>query len=417
MLPTSFYSQNRQELYAKLPAGSVLVLFAGRAPRQSADAYYPFFTNRNFLYLTGMEEENLIFMAVKEGEEVRETIFLQQADPMQERWFGRRIHAEDVPETYGITECSNVERFADTFDRLAAGGTATTLWLDFDREEPDEQPNAAQLFAQKAGESYPYLSLCNVHPLLRDLRTIKKPCEIEAMRRAVPITRAGIVRMMRACRPGMKEYELKAEFDYALAKHGVLTPAFPSIICCGQNNFCIHYYDYTGEVHDGDMVLNDVGAWWDHECNDVSRAWPANGTFNERQKALYQCIYETSEHMFSIIKPGMPMRSIDELAREFCFEKLKALGLIEDFRDIRRIMWHDGAHHVGFDVHDVVDYSRDTAPGMVFCVDIGVYVEEWGIGFRLEDNCLVTETGCENLTRSIPRTVEEIEAVMAGKAE
>lgn len=417
MLPITFYRQNRQELYAKLPEGSALVLFAGCAPRQSADAYYPFFTNRNFLYLTGMEEENLVFLAVKRGDEVRETVFLQQADPMKERWTGRRIHAEDVPEAYGITECSDVERFAGAFDRLAAGGTIQTLWLDFDREEPDEAPNAALLFARKAGDAYPYLSICNVHPLLRDLRTIKKPCEIEAMRRAVTVTRAGIVRMMRACRPGMMEYELKAEFDYALAKHGVLTPAFPSIISSGKNNFCIHYYDYTGEVHDGDMVLNDVGAWWDHECNDVSRAWPVNGVFNERQKALYQCIYETSEHMFSIIRPGMPMDSIDELARKFCFEKLRALGLLDDFRDIRKIMWHNGAHHVGFDVHDVVDYNHETAPGMVFCVDIGVYVEDWGIGFRLEDNCLVTETGCENLTRSIPRTVEEIEAIMAGRAE
>ena len=412
MLPKEFHIGNRQELYEKLPERSTLVLFAGEAPRQSADAYYPFFTNRNFLYLTGMEEEHLIFLAVKRGNAVEERVYLQEPDPMQERWFGHRIHAEMVPDTYGIEDCRLIGDFADDFDRLAGSGTVDTLWIDFDRETPEET-NPAQRFADSAANCYPYLKLCNVHPLLRDLRTIKKPCEIEAMRKAAVITGQGIVSMMKACHVGMKEYQLKAEFDHTLAINGVLSPAFPSIICCGKNNFCIHYYDYTGTVHDGDMVLNDVGACWDNECSDVSRAWPANGHFSERQKALYDCIYQTSQYMFSVIKPGMPMVSIDETARRFCFEKLKALGLIDDFKDIRKLMWHDGAHHVGYDVHDVVDYSRLTAPGMVFCVDIGVYVEEWGIGFRIEDNCLVTENGCENLTAFIPRTIEEIEAVMA----
>lgn len=415
MLPKSFYEENRRQLLDMLPTNSVAVLFAGRAPRQSADAYYPFFANRNFLYLTGMEEENLIYLAVKRGEAVEEHIYLQQEDPMQERWFGRRIHAVDVPERYGFADCRYVEDFESDFDRLANSGTLEKLWIDFDRDQPDEQPNTAWQFALRAAGAWPWLRQDDLHPLLRTIRTIKKPCEIEAMRRAVPITRAGIEAMMTACRPGMKEYELKAEFDYALAKRGVLTPAFPSIICSGQNNFCIHYYDYTGTVADGDMVLNDVGAWQDYECNDVSRTWPANGKFSPRQKALYQCIYNTSQHMFSIIRPGMPMRSVDELAREYCFGQLKELGIIDDFRDIRKIMWHDGAHHIGFDVHDVIDYSRLTEPGMVFCVDIGLYYEPWGIGFRLEDNCLVTETGCENLTASIPRTIEEIEAFMSAR--
>lgn len=414
MLPKSFYQENRCQLLDMLPDHSAAVFFAGTAPRQSADAYYPFFANRNFLYLTGMEEENLIYLAVKQGEKVEESIYLQPADVMQERWFGRRIHAEDVPERYGFTDCRYVEGFESDFDRLASSGKLEQLWIDFDRE-PGEQPNTAWQFANRAADRWPWLRQQNLHPLMRTIRTIKKPCEIDAMRRAVPITKAGIEAMMTVCRPGMKEYELKASFDYALAKRGVLTPAFPSIICSGQNNFCIHYYDYTGTVADGDMVLNDVGAWQDYECNDVSRTWPANGKFNDRQKALYQCIYNTSQHMFSIIRPGMPMRSVDELAREYCFEQLKALGIIDDFRDIRKIMWHDGAHHIGFDVHDVIDYSRLTEPGMVFCVDIGVYYEPWGIGFRLEDNCLVTEDGCENLTASIPRTVEEIEAFMAAR--
>ena len=414
MFPITFYAENRSALAAQLPDGAAFVSFAGTAPRQSADAYYPFFANRNFVYLTGMEEEELILTLVREPAGLCETVYLRQPDAMKERWTGKRIHKEDVADIYGPLAVSYTEDFEPALTALLDSGHISSIWLDFD-EEPGEAPNAARKLANALSARYPSLSICDAHPILSDLRTIKKPCELEAMRKAVPITKAGIEAMMRACRPGMKEYQLKAEFDYALTQHGVLTPAFPSIICSGENNFCIHYYDYTGTVHDGDMVLNDVGAWWDNECNDVSRAWPANGHFTDRQRALYQCIYNTSEHMFSIIKPGMPMRSIDELAREFCFGQLKALGLIDDFSQIRSLMWHDGAHHVGFDVHDVINYSRLTEPGMVFCVDIGVYCQEWGIGFRLEDNCLVTEAGCENLTASIPRSIEEIEAFMAAR--
>ena len=160
------------------------------------------------------------------------------------------------------------------------------------------------------------------------------------------------------------------------------------------------------------MVLNDVGAWHDHLMNDVSRGWPCNGKFNERQRLLYECAFATSNHMFSIIKPGMLMKDVDGEARRYNALMLKEAGVLKDIDKIGTYMWHGGAHHVGFDVHDMVETPEIIAPNMVFCVDIGIYHEEWGIGFRLEDNCLVTETGCENLSAITPRTIEEIEDTM-----
>ena len=169
-----------------------------------------------------------------------------------------------------------------------------------------------------------------------------------------------------------------------------------------------------GQAKDGDMILNDVGAQWDGECNDVSRGWPCNGKYSKEQRMLYACALNTSNYMFSIIKPGMLMDDVDKIARRYCCEQLKKIGLLSSYDEIGKYMWHGGAHHVGYDVHDVVDaLSKPIAPNMVFCVDIGIYAEDLGIGFRVEDNCLVTPTGAENLSASVPRTIEDIEAVMA----
>lgn len=149
---------------------------------------------------------------------------------------------------------------------------------------------------------------------------------------------------------------------------------------------------------------------------DVSRAWPCNGKFSERQRILCECVLATSNYMFSIIRPGMRMADVDATIRRYNAERLVEAGVLKSTDEIGKVMWHGGAHHIGYNVHDMVKRPEILAPNMVFCVDIGVYNEEWGIGFRLEDNCLITEDGCENPSAAIPRTIEEIEATMRGEA-
>lgn len=412
-MKAEFHIANRQRLYAEMADGSAAVFFSGHAPRQSADAYYTFFTNRNFLYLTGIRFAGLVLLAVKTGGAVQETIYILPPDLLKERWTGRRPKADEVLAQSGISDIRFVESFEADLHKVLNSGSVTRLYLDLYRHTPDEVPDEAHQLAHRVQAGYPFVQVENILPALKRLRTLKAPCEIDAMRRAMTITREGILRMMRASRPGMYEYEYKAEFDYALTQAGVLAPAFHSIISAGENNFCIHYDSYMGQAKDGDMILNDVGAQWDGECNDVSRGWPCNGKFTKEQRALYECALKTSDYMFSIIKPGMLMDDVDKTARRYCYEQLKKLGLLSSYDEIGKYMWHGGAHHVGYDVHDVVDaLGKPIAPNMVFCVDIGIYVEDWGIGFRVEDNCLVTPSGCENLSASVPRTIEDIEAVM-----
>jgi len=415
-MTNSFHTANRKILYNSLPNGTLLLSFAGEAPRLSADAYYPFFANRNFVYLTGLggtEPQGFILLAKKEEGTVEETIFALPPDLLAERWNGRRLPYDEVSELSGISHVLPLSEFEAEFHKAVNTGKFATLALDLERHKPGEPDGAPHRFAKLAAERYPQLGILGYSKQIRIQRTIKMPCEIEAMKEALKITKAGLCAMMRASKPGMYEYEYKAVFDHTLTSLGVLRPAFPPIISAGQNNFYIHYDSYMGKAEDGDMILNDVGACFDNICTDVSRGWPCNGKFSERQRLLYEAAYNTSEYMFGLIKPGMPMADVDRLARKRNFEHLKELGLVDTYENAGKLIWHGGAHHVGYDVHDVVDLSMPVSPGMVFCVDIGIYCEEWGIGFRLEDNCLVTEKGCQNLSADIPRTIEAIEAEMA----
>ena len=408
-----FYQGNRERLYKKMKENSLLLLFSGTEVRKTADEFYPFYTDRNFLYLTGLDGRELVLLAKKDGEgKVEEKVFLLPPDLLAERWTGARIRPERASELSGIADTGYVGEFAGEFHKIAAAGNYRYLYLDLYREGPQDRDTPAHLLLGQIRENYPWLKIENANALIRELRTIKQPCEIEAMKEAEQITCEGITAMMKASRPGMYEYQYKAVFDYILGQYGPQGSAFPSIISAGKNNFCIHYYSYTGQAADGDMVLNDVGAQKDYLMNDVSRGWPCNGRFDDRQKLLYECALRTSNHMFEIIKPGMPMKEVDAEARRFNAELLVDAGVLDRPENIGTYMWHGGAHHVGFDVHDAVKAPEAIAPGMVFCVDIGIYHEDWGIGFRLEDNCLVTENGCENLSAMTPRTVEEIEDTM-----
>ena len=397
----------------KLEPGSLALFFSGSPVRKTADEDYGYFANRNFVYLTGMEQKDTVLMMEKDASGYRETLFILPPNLIEERWTGSRMKPEEIEAVSMISSFAYKETFEEELKKVLTSGRIQKVYLDIDRMEGQVVVSAADSMEAFLKQEYPSMPIENSLPIMKMLRLIKKPCEIRAMEKAQEITKAGILAMMTHSKPGMYEYQYKAEYDYALAQHGVLEAGFPSIISAGKNNFCIHYYGYRGQAMDGDIVLNDVGVRWDNELTDVSRGWPCNGKYSSRQKLLFECQYNTSEHMFSMLKPGIPMKEVDAEIRRYCFEQLKEAGVCKSFDDIGTYMWHGGAHHVGFDTHDVVS-ARDAIiqPGMVFCVDIGIYHEEWGIGFRLEDNCLITEDGCRNLSKDIPRTVEDIEAVM-----
>jgi len=401
----TFHMGNREKLAALLPNCAAAVLFSGNEVHKSADAYLLFYADRNFVYLTGIEQKRSVLLLHKDcGGNLTQRLYLLPKDLMAERWTGRRRDAREAEAISGVAEVRSTESFEADFAELSFD----TLWLDLFKNDPNDMDRPSHIFAREQSGR----DIRDINPLIRSLRLIKQPCEIEALRKAEEMTRAGILAMMRASKPGMYEYQYKAEFDRALGQFGPKEAGFQSIISAGENNFCIHYDAYTGQAKDGDMILNDVGAQWGNLIVDVSRGWPCNGKFTDKQRLLYECALKTSDYLFSIIRPGMKMEDVDKTIRRYNAKLLVEAGVMETEAEVGKYMWHGGAHHIGYDVHDAVIRPEILAPGMVFCVDVGIYHEQWGIGFRVEDNCLVTEDGCENLSAGIPRTISEIESIM-----
>jgi Xaa-Pro aminopeptidase len=246
---------------------------------------------------------------------------------------------------------------------------------------------------------------------MTQMRMIKEPCEISLIEEAIAITGRGIEAMMRRVQPGLMEYHLWNDFRSSLALEGCLEPAFPSIVAAGANTFCLHYMQPAGCIREGDLVQVDVGASCGGLCADISRAFPASGRFSPRQLAIYQLVRNCQDMAFASIRPGEHITEINERCREVAREGLTALGIMGKDGSIGEYCWHGVSHHLGLDVHDVSNREAILQEGMVLTVEPGIYVQAWQVGLRIEDDVLVTSSGCRNLSAALPREAGEIEAV------
>jgi Xaa-Pro aminopeptidase len=409
MMDKQFYMENRRKLSAHQAEGDLMLFFSGESVRKTADENYPFFTNRNFLYLTGVQQEQSAILMHRRSGELLESLYALKPDPAREVWTGRRFTWEELAELSGIAQIEEIDALERVLDGLLASRPAVTLWLCFDALLPERAFDLERAFAARLSKRHPHVSIRNSYPLVCALRKIKTPGEIDAFRRGMAITAAGIDRLMRLARPGMMEYELEAEFNRQLAASGQRRTAFPSIIASGERIFYLHYSSLMGQVADGELILTDVGAVYDEYCTDISRVFPASGRFSPRQADIYRVAYDANRAVMAQVRPGVPFSMPNRVCREVSYEGLKALGILDDFADVGKYVWHGVTHHIGLDTHDVGGYDEPMAENMVFTVDAGIYVREWGIGLRIEDNVCVTAAGCENLSAAIPATLEAIE--------
>ena len=412
------YISRRQRLMADKAENTAVLIFSGAAPMKSQDESYPFSVDRNFFYLTGIQRENMILLMRKNYQGTySETLFIEPYDEVLAKWVGGRMRAAEATEISGIADIADVGEFYDRLNSLveySRGLGKLTVYLDLWRYHKDQADTPAHTLAATLQHKYPAVAIEDINGTMAAMRAVKDEKEIAFMRQAQEHTRVAIEEMLRYAAPGMNERELEGAFDFALMKQGVRDHAFTSIFAGGKRATTLHYSENDQVVNDGEMVLIDLGSAYGNYCADISRTFPVNGKFTDRQKELYNTVLEAQRIVIANAKPGLTTRDLNQMVVDYYETRLDDLGLRGDGKTVRDYYYHGVSHQLGLDTHDIcTERERVLAPGMVITVEPGLYVEDESIGIRIENDVLITETGCEDLSVNIPKTVEEIEAIMA----
>lgn len=413
----NIYTRRRKQLMENKQEPCMVCIFSGHAPMKSLDEAYPFSVDRNFFYLTGIEKENMILVLAKNyNDQYSETLYIEPYDEILAKWVGGRMRNAEATEISGIENICSVEAFDDqintTIERSRGLGKLH-VYLDLWRYQTNQADTPAHTLAARLQQRYPAVAIDDIFGDMASLRAVKCEEELQMMRQAQEHTRIAIEAMMAHAYPGVNESELEGAFDFALKKQTVRQHAFPSIVAGGARATTLHYCENNQVVNDGELILIDLGSAYGNYCADISRTFPVNGKFSDRQREIYNTVLEAQKIVIENAKPGRTLTELNQLVIDFYESRLDDLGLRKNGKTVKDYYYHSVSHQLGLDTHDIcTDRERTLKPGMVITVEPGMYIEDEAIGIRIENDVLITENGCEDLSCHILKTVEEIEALM-----
>ena len=438
------FAARRARLAASMEPGAVAVLATAPEVARNGDSDYPYRHDSYFYYLTGFTEpESVLVLVAAQGDSpARSILFCREKNVEREIWDGFRYGPEAARDTFGFDAAYPIGDLDAHMARLladvpvlyyalahnAAFDAQVALWLKTVRAQA------------RSGVTAPART-AHLLALLDEMRLLKDETEQGAMLRAATIAGAAHVRAMRAARPGMFEYELEAELLYEFRRNGAQFPAYTPIVAAGANACILHYSANNAQTRDGDLVLIDAGCEFDSYASDITRTFPVNGRFGEAQRVLYELVLRAQDAALRAIVPGRPYSDVHEAALAVLAEGMLDVGLLDRStwgsvdnvlaeRAYSPFYMHGTGHWLGLDVHDTGSYrdlaaagkpSRPLVPGMALTVEPGIYVRPgpgvperfWNIGIRIEDDVIVGATGARVLSGSAPKTVLEIENLMA----
>ena len=434
-IPKSEYARRRKALMAQMEPNSIAIIPAAAVAIRNRDVEHVYRQDSDFQYVSGFPEPEAVAVLIPGREYGEYVLFCRERNPERELWDGLRAGQEGAIRDYGANDAFPISDIDDILPGLIEGRdrvySAMGSNSEFDRhlmEWINAIRSKAHLGAQPPNE---FVALDH---LLHDMRLYKSSAEIKVMREAAQISARAHVRAMQASRPGLHEFSLEAELDYEFRKGGAKMPAYGSIVASGRNGCILHYQENDAVLKDGDLVLIDAGCEIDCYASDITRTFPVNGRFTPEQKAIYELVLKAQQAAFAAIGPGKHWNQAHEATVQVITAGLVELGLLQG--DVEQLIqdeahkafyMHRAGHWLGMDVHDVGDYKvggewRVLEVGMTLTVEPGIYIspddynvaKKWrGIGVRIEDDVVVTGQGCEILSSGVPKTVAEIEALMA----
>lgn len=434
-IPKKEFAERRSELMGLMEPNSIAILPAAPVRARNRDVDYPYRQDSDFYYLTGFAEPEAVLALIPGREHGEYVLFCRERDPAMEIWDGYRAGPEGAIKTFGADDAFPISDLDEILPGLIEGRDRVYYAMgsdaEFDRKVM-EWVNSIR--AKVRAGAHPPGEFIALDHHLHDMRLYKSKAEIRMMKRAAEITANAHVRAMEKCVPGMMEYQLEAEYLHEFACEGARYPAYPSIVGGGANGCILHYIENSEVLKDGDLVLVDAGAEYDHYAADITRTFPVNGKFSEPQRQLYDVVLKAQLAAIREVKPGKHWNQSHEAAVKELTRGLITLGILKgklqeciENESYRKYFMHRTGHWLGMDVHDVGDYKVDDAwrvleEGMVLTVEPGLYIAkddmdvapQWrGIGIRIEDDVLVTARGNTVLTKDAPKKADEIEALMA----
>ena len=403
MIPSRLFINNRAKLAAQLPSKSVAVLTANEPMPRNGDEFYPFRQQSDFFYLTGIDAENAFLLIAPDypDESLREVLFIEPYDEMKATWQGEMLDAALATEISGVKTVKGSDVFYSVLNDIAFSGYGNTIFLN-SYEYPKYEcavETIQQRFAKQIKALYPLHQIGRTAPILNALRMVKSDNEIAIIQHACDITGKAFRRCLETVKPDMYEYEVQAEIEYIFKRHNATGHAYAPIIAGGKNACCLHYSKNQSQLHDGELLLFDIGCEYRNYSSDLSRTIPVNGKFTERQKLCYNIVLDVMKQLSQLYTPGHCINEINEAAK-------KLMG------EYNKYLIHGVSHHIGLDVHDSIDKFKPFEPGMILTCEPGMYIREEGIGIRIENDLLITEGEPVNLFAGLPIEIEEIEAAM-----
>ncbi|MEH6575587.1 MAG: Xaa-Pro aminopeptidase [Amphritea sp.] len=429
------FAERRRKLMAQMSVNSVAIIPSANLQTRNSDVEYAFRQDSDFYYLTGFDEPDAVLVLIPGRAEGEVSFFCRGRDPEMEIWHGYRAGPEGVLTQCGADQAYPVDEIDSRMQALLQG--CERLYYSIGTNEKLDQQVRGWLNGIRAQARQGAIApseLVMLDHMLHEMRLFKDADEVAVMREAGRISAAAHRRAMQACKPGLTEYQLEAEITHHFAVNGCRQAAYPSIVGGGENACVLHYIENWDQLRDGDLVLIDAGCELDYYASDITRTFPVSGRFSDPQKALYELVLNAQKACIEAIRPGVLWNDIHDISVQVLVSGLIELGLLEgELADLiesgayRDFYMHRVGHWLGMDVHDVGDYKidgewRPLQPGMVMTVEPGLYISPqnenvdacWrGIGIRIEDDVLITETGYEVLSDGAPKSVADIEALMA----
>lgn len=430
----SEFQQRRTKLAQDMGAGIAIMPTAAEALR-NRDSHYPYRFDSYFYYLTGFKEPESVLVLIAGEAAAKSILFCRDKDMEREIWDGFRYGPAAAATEFGFDEAYSISQLDEMLPKLmanqpkvffalgaeAAWDSKLTQWLN-------------QVKAQaRSGVSAPD-EIADVRKLLDEMRLYKSAAEQAVMRRSANIAASAHQRAMQKVHPGKMEYEIEAEFLHEFYRFGAQAPAYTSIVAGGANACTLHYNANNARLNDGDLLLIDAGCELDGYASDITRTFPVSGKFSAAQKDVYELVLAAQAAAIAQVRPNQHWNAPHEAALDILVQGFIDFGWCKGSKDAvlesgayRQFYMHRTGHWLGLDVHDAGEYKdksgawRMLEPGMVLTVEPGCYIRPadnvpehfWNIGIRIEDDALVTADGCDILTITAPKTIADIETVMA----